>query len=162
MNLDWKGIDFSMSWAGAAGFSVYYYRQASNSSNTIYGYAIPQSVADDHYFFDPMNPSDPRTNINSKQPRLVNLTSCQSNATSSLHLCKGDYLKLKNFTLGYTFPQKWTKKLLINSLRVYCAMENLGYLSARQGFDPRQGYRESGDAYYSPMKTISGGGTIKF
>lgn len=101
-SLGWKGIDFSMSWAGAAGFSIYYYRQASNSSNTIYGYAIPQSLVGDRYFFDPKNPDDPRTNINSKNPRLVNLTSSQSSATSSLHLCKGDYLKLKNLTMGYT------------------------------------------------------------
>ena len=81
---------------------------------------------------------------------------------STRFLISGSYLNIENVNFGYTFPQKWTKKLLINSLRVYCAMENLGYLSARQGFDPRQGYRESGDAYYSPMKTISGGVTIKF
>ena len=56
-SLGWKGIDFSMSWAGAAGFSIYYYRQASNSSNTIYGYAIPQSLVSDRYFFDPKNHS---------------------------------------------------------------------------------------------------------
>ncbi len=157
-NADWKGIDFSMSWAGAAGFSVYYYRQASNSSNTIYGYAIPQSVADDHYFFDPMNPSDPRTNINSKQPRLVNLTSCQSDATSSLHLCKGDYLKLKNFTLGYSFPKKWMDKIKVQKLRVYFSGENLFAITEFPGMDPEM----RSTAGYSTMRQYACGLNLTF
>lgn len=158
MNMDWKGLDFSMNWAGAAGFSVYYYRQASNSSNTIYGYAIPQSVADDHYFFDPMNPTDPRTNINSRQPRLVNLTSCQSDATSSLHLCRGDYLKLKNFTLGYTLPQKWMNKVNIQKCRVYVSGENLFAITKFPGMDPEM----RASAGYSTMRQYAAGLNLTF
>lgn len=154
----WKGIDFSMSWAGAAGFSLYYYRQASNSSNTIYGYAIPESVAKDHYFFDPKNPDDPRTNINSKQPRLVNLTSCQSDETSSLHLCKGDYLKLKNFTLGYTLPERLTKKILLQKVRIYVSGENLFAITQFPGMDPEM----RSTAGYSTMRQYAGGLNITF
>ena len=154
----WKGIDFSMSWAGAAGFSLYYYRQASNSSNTIYGYAIPESVANDHYFFDPKNPDDPRTNINSKQPRLVNLTSCQSDETSSLHLCKGDYLKLKNFTLGYTLPERLTKKILLQKVRIYFSGENLFAITQFPGMDPEM----RSTAGYSTMRQYAGGLNITF
>ena len=29
---NWKGFDFSMNWSGAAGFKIYYYRLALNSS----------------------------------------------------------------------------------------------------------------------------------
>jgi hypothetical protein len=47
-----------MSWGGSAGFSIYYYAQGRNASQTVYGYAIPQIIADDHYFFDPENPND--------------------------------------------------------------------------------------------------------
>ena len=63
-----------MTWGGSAGFSIYYYGKARNSSETTYGYAIPDAVANDHYFYDPENPSDPRTNQSSKQPRLVNVS----------------------------------------------------------------------------------------
>lgn len=30
----------------------------------------------------------------------------------------GSYLKLKNVTLGYTFPHKWMRKAKIESLRI--------------------------------------------
>lgn len=157
-SISWKGIDFSMSWAGAAGFSIYYYRQASNSSNTIYGYAIPENVASDRYFFDPKNPNDPRTNLNSKQPRLVNLTDSQSSATSSLHLCKGDYLKLKNVTLGYTLPQKWTRVVKMQKVRVYFTGENLFAITQFPGMDPEM--RTS--AGYSTMRQLACGLNVTF
>ena len=99
-------------------------------------YAIPQSLVEDRYFFDPKNPDDPRTNINSRNPRLVNLTSSQSSATSSLHLCKGDYLKLKNVTLGYTLPESLTSKISISKIRVYATGENLFAITEFPGLDP--------------------------
>ena len=157
-SLGWKGIDFSMSWAGAAGFSIYYYRQASNSSNTIYGYAIPQSLVEDRYFFDPKNPDDPRTNINSKNPRLVNLTSSQSSATSSLHLCKGDFLKLKNLTLGYTLPENLTQKIKIRKLRIYATGENLFAITQFPGLDPEM----RATAGYSTMRQYAIGLNVTF
>ena len=157
-SLSWKGLDFSMSWAGAAGFSIYYYRQASNSSNTIYGYAIPQSLVEDRYFFDPKNPDDPRTNINSRNPRLVNLTSSQSSATSSLHLCKGDYLKLKNLTLGYTLPESLTSKISISKIRVYATGENLFAITEFPGLDPEM----RATAGYSTMRQYAVGLNVTF
>ncbi|MGM9757658.1 MAG: SusC/RagA family TonB-linked outer membrane protein [Candidatus Cryptobacteroides sp.] len=157
-SLGWKGIDFSMSWAGAAGFSIYYYRQASNSSNTIYGYAIPQSLVSDRYFFDPKNPDDPRTNINSKNPRLVNLTDSQSSTTSSLHLCKGDYLKLKNLTIGYTLPQDLTRKAKIEKVRVYATGENLFAITQFPGMDPEM----RATAGYSTMRQYAFGLNVTF
>lgn len=45
-----------MNWSGAAGFKIYYYRLALNSSATIKGYAIGEAIANDHYFFDPKIP----------------------------------------------------------------------------------------------------------
>ena len=157
-SLAWKGIDFSMSWAGAAGFSIYYYRQASNSTNTIYGYAIPQSLVNDRYFFDPKNPDDPRTNINSRNPRLVNLTSSQSSATSSLHLYKGDYFKLKNLTLGYTLPENLTQKIKIRKIRVYVSGENLFAITRFPGMDPEM----RSVAGYSTMRQYAAGLNITF
>lgn len=157
-SLGWKGIDFSMSLSGAAGFSIYYYRQASNSSATTYGYAIPQSVADDHYFFDPKNPSDPRTNINSKQPRLAYLSSTQSGASSSLHLEKGDFIKLRNVNLGYTLPSKWTEKVNMKKLRVYISGENLFAITGFSGMDPEMRATEG----YSTMRQYAAGINVTF
>ena len=35
------------------------------------------------------------------------------------------YCRLKNLTIGYTLPKKWTRKVLIENLRVYFTGENL-------------------------------------
>ena len=133
---NWKDFDFSMTWGGSAGFSIYYYGKARNSSETTYGYAIPDAVANDHYFYDPENPSDPRTNQSSKQPRLVNVSGAQSSASSSLHLEKGNFIKLRNLTLGYTMPKSISKKFYVERLRGYASGENLFAITGFSGMDP--------------------------
>ena len=133
---NWKDFDLSMNWGGAAGFSIYYYSTSRNSSETIYGYAIPDNVAKNHYFYNPENPTDPRTNLTSKQPRLVNVSGAQSSASSSLHLEKGDFIKLRNLTLGYTLPQKISRKFFVEKLRVYATGENLFAITGFSGQDP--------------------------
>ncbi|MDR1780786.1 MAG: TonB-dependent receptor [Tannerella sp.] len=50
---------------------------------------------------------------------------------------KGDYLRLKNITLGYTFNTKnWSKKVGISSLRLYAMGTNLFCLTGYSGIDP--------------------------
>ena len=39
------------------------------------------------------------------------------------------YLRLKNLTVGYTLPEKWTDAVKMQSVRVYFSGENLGYLA---------------------------------
>lgn len=133
---NWKDFDFSMNWGGAAGFSIYYYSTSRNSSETVYGYTIPDAVAKDHYFYDPENPTDSRTNLSSKQPRLVNVSGAQSSASSSLHLEKGNFVKLRNLTLGYTLPKSISKKFYVERLRVYASGENLFAITGFSGQDP--------------------------
>lgn len=84
-------------------------------------------------------------------------------ASSDRFLTSSSYLNINNINLGYTLPSALTKKMQVNSLRVYVACENVAYFSARKGFDPRLSYSAPGNATtYSPMRTISGGLTIQF
>jgi TonB-linked SusC/RagA family outer membrane protein len=49
------------------------------------------------------------------------------------------YLRLKNVTVGYTLPQKWTRKATIEKVRIYASFNNLADLvnhTAQYGFDP--------------------------
>ena len=86
-----------------------------------------------------------------------------ANASSTRFLTSASYLNLQNINVGYTLPVKFTKKFRVNSLRLYVAAENLYYWSARKGFDPRQSFESSTTATrYSPMRTVSGGITVKF
>lgn len=55
----------------------------------------------------------------------------------------GSYLRLKNVTLGYTFPHKWTRKAYINRLRVYGTAQNLFCLTKYSGSDPEVNMKNS-------------------
>ena len=47
------------------------------------------------------------------------------NRTNTRYLQNCRYLRLKNLTVGYTVPQKWTRKAGIEKIRVYFSGENL-------------------------------------
>ena len=157
-SLNWKNLDFAMSWGGSAGFAIYYYDTGRNASTTIYGYAIPEKIANDHYFYDPSNPSDPRTNLTSKNPRLAYNSSAPSSANSSLHLEKGNFLKLRNLQIGYTLPAKLSQKFMVQRLRFYLSGENLFAITGFSGQDPEQ----RATVAYSTMRQYSAGVNITF
>jgi TonB-linked SusC/RagA family outer membrane protein len=158
-SVSWMGLDFSTSWAGAAGFKLYWAPSAGYNIPALRnGYAIPQHIADDHYFYDPANPSDPRTNIGSANGRLVGETGFQVNEASTLHLHKGDYLKLKNLTVGYTLPKKISKKLAMEAFRIYVSGENLWTLTSFPGQDPEMGANPG----YVILKQYAAGVNITF
>ena len=48
----------------------------------------------------------------------------------------GSFLRLKNLTLGYTFPEKWVRKARITKLRLYATAQNLFCLTGYSGYDP--------------------------
>lgn len=158
-SMTWKGFDLSMNWAGAAGFKIDYYKQTQNSVSVTHGYGLGYDIAYDHYFFDPENPNDPRTNIYSETPRLVGYqNSGQASATSSWHLKNGNYIKLKNLTIGYTFPKEWMKVAFIQNARVYLSGENLLTITKFEGSDPE---RMAGDGYM-PIRQYTVGVNVTF
>lgn len=82
---------------------------------------------------------------------------------SDRFLTSTSYLSLQNVNFGYTLPARLTQKFNVASIRVYFSGENLGFISARRGFDPRYaigGYTNS--ELYSPIRTLSGGITLTF
>ena len=46
------------------------------------------------------------------------------------------FVKVKNITLGYTFPKKWINKIGISHLRLYCTVTNPFVWTDYKGFDP--------------------------
>ena len=137
----WKGFDFSMNWAGAAGFNLYWGATTGyNSPTTRVGLALGTDIAYNHYFYDPENPTDPRTNIYAKYGRLVNGESgYQNTETSTLYLYNANYLKLKNLTFGYTLPRHISEKAYMENLRVYFSCENVFNITNYPGQDPELG-----------------------
>ena len=101
-------------------------------------------------------------NADSNIPRFA-LNDDDSNAASDRFLTDASYLNIQNITIGYTLPQKWTKKFLVNKFRIYVACDNVWYWSKRQGLDPRQSIGGgSNPFYYAPIRTFSGGVSVTF
>jgi len=101
-------------------------------------------------------------NTNTDVPRFQ-YADQYSASTSTRFLTTASYLNIENVNIGYSLPKSLLKKVQIESLRIYGAAENLGYFSARKGFDPRQSFSEMSNATnYAPMRTISGGVSLTF
>lgn len=109
-------------------------------------------------------------------PRLV-YGDLYNSRSSSFYLTNAGYLSLRSINAGYTLPTKWTKKFQVDRIRLYCSADNVAIWSKRKGLDPRQamsngldstGAKEqaisgsSSSAYYSPIRTISGGINVTF
>ena len=61
-----------------------------------------------------------------------------------MYVENGDYLKIKNVTLGYDFKKTFTK-LPFQQLRLYFQVQNLFTFTGYSGMDPEVGY--GGDSY---------------
>lgn len=97
---------------------------------------------------------------------------------SDRFLTSNNSLTFKNITLGYTLPKALVQKLGLTSIRVYAACDNVYYWTKRKGYDPRTSLTgqvrvqdvyststtssSSSFTYYQPIRTISGGLTVKF
>ena len=56
--------------------------------------------------------------------------------TSTFHLEDGSYLRLQTLSLGYTFPDKWTRRAGISKLRIYVQGSNLFTWTDYSGYNP--------------------------
>lgn len=157
-NLAWKGFDFSMNWAGAAGFKINWYQSGENSSITWFGYGLGKDVAYDHYYYNPEKPDDPRTNIHSANSRLTMDKSAQVSSPSQFILHNGNYMKLKNLTVGYTFPKSWVNKMYMENVRIYASGENLLTITKFKGIDPEM----MSGVGYAPMRQYAFGINVTF
>ena len=74
------------------------------------------------------------------------------------------YLRLKNLSIGYTFPEKWMSKAKISKMRVYFSGENLWYWSALHSkyLDPEMAISNTQSNTYSFCKTFAFGLSLEF
>ena len=148
------GVDFAINFTYQLGGKQYDGGYASFMSS-------PSGSTGYNFHKDLLNAWTPE-NPNSNIPRFQ-LNDSYTAGTSTRFLTSASYLNIQNINVGYTLPTKWTKKLAIESLRLYMSAENVFYWSKRKGFDPRQTFSGSTNStYYSPMRTISGGVTFTF
>ena len=84
------------------------------------------------------------------------------NSNSTRNLFNNSYLRMKNITLSYNFPQPLIKKISLNSLQLFVQADNLLTFSKNQGLDPEQGITGLTYYRYPAMRSISGGLNVSF
>lgn len=117
----YKGFDLNIFLQGVWGNQIYNQNRIRRESYA--GTTSPTSpVALDHWTRE--NPSN------------VPAFSGQERINSSRWVESGAYLRLKNVTLGYRFPEKWLSKIYVKSLRLYVSGTNLMTFTKYTGYDP--------------------------
>lgn len=79
-------------------------------------------------------------NQESNMPRAKALG---SDVYSSLYVEDASFLKLKNVTLGYTFPRQTLQKMKLSNLRIFVSAENILTFTKYSGTDPEVSTRNS-------------------
>ena len=100
-------------------------------------------------------------NTNTDVPRIA-AGDQYTNSTSDRWLVSSNYLSINNITLGYNLPKTLTRRIRIDGIRIYCSADNVAVFAARKGLDPRIGVTSSDNAYYSALRTITGGIKLTF
>lgn len=79
------------------------------------------------------------TNPTNEAPKL-NAALAELDYEYTLRYRDGSYIKIKNITLGYTFPANWTKRIKISRLRAYATSNNpaILYSQLMKGIDPER------------------------
>ena len=147
-SIDWKGIDFSMVWQGVAGNKVF---DATRRTD------IP-TMNQPKYVLNRWT-GEGSTN---EYPRFTVTDPNQNwSKASDFFIKDASYFRLKNVTLGYTLPAKWTNKVFVKKLRVYVACENALTFTKYDGFDPEiADYVDRG--IYPQSRTVQFGASITF
>ncbi len=79
------------------------------------------------------------TNPDTTIPRASINDPNDNDRVSDRYIEDGSYIRLKNITLGYTFPREMTKKWGLENLRVYANIQNLLTITGYSGYDPEIG-----------------------
>ncbi len=79
------------------------------------------------------------TNPNTNVPRAVTTDPNDNDRISDRYIEDGSFIRIKNITLGYTFPKRVIQKIHLSNLRMYASVENLATFTDYTGFDPEVG-----------------------
>jgi TonB-dependent starch-binding outer membrane protein SusC len=131
MSLDMKGFDLNIFLQGLSGSSIYdgNYDKVRGGS-----FVLNQSNYVINRWQSESNPG------NGIVPRTVLGDPAQNNRPSTLKMSNGDYLKVRQLSIGYSLSRDLCKRLDIDNLRIYCSAYNyFTFSSYKHGYDPEVG-----------------------
>ena len=150
IGLDWKGIDFSMNWQGAAGVYTAYTEVFSQvgwgDTGACFGMYLDRWHTSDPDA-DPWNPSTKW--VAGEYPATGH-----SFNYGTTGIQNASYVRLKTLEVGYTFPRRWMQKVNIKSLRVYFSGYNLLTFCGLKNIDPERPGSAGGSNFSGDIKQI--------
>lgn len=121
LNADWKGFDVRAFFQGIAKKDWY----AGGGNHYFWGiYAQPWTNVQKHNL-DHWTPENPNAYFPRVKAYIAESSGSELGAVQTKYLQNAAYLRLKNFTFGYTLPKQITQKAGIERLRFYFSGENL-------------------------------------
>lgn len=123
-NAEWRGFDFNAFFQGVTGVDIFDATYRSNLSSANF----PSWVLG-RWTGEGTSNSFP----------ILAMSREMNWYASDLYVKDGSYLRLKNISLGYTIPAKYTQKIGINRFRIYVMAENLFTWTKYDGYDPEIG-----------------------
>lgn len=140
-SMGYKNFDVSFFFQGSGRSS--FYISPSQIAPFVNNQALLEMIAADFW-------SEDNCNVNAFWPRLSNYTISNNNQQSTHWLRNGAFLRLKTVEMGYTLPKNWTKKILIDSARIYLSGSNLFVLSAFKDWDVEM----AGNGFGYPLQRV--------
>ena len=147
----WKGFDLSVYLQGVAGNDIF---NANSISNEGMSSAHNQTASVKYRWVG--------YGTSTVMPRAVYGDPNHNSRISDRFVEDGSYLRLKNITLSYTFPARWTQKISIENARIYLSCENVATLTRYSGFDPEVGINGIDGNRYPVSRTFSLGVNFNF
>ncbi|MGM9786337.1 MAG: SusC/RagA family TonB-linked outer membrane protein [Candidatus Cryptobacteroides sp.] len=156
LGFDWMGIDASIFLQGTG--NHYFYPPGMNIAFWgSYSYAYYTAFMPTDFIKTCW--SEENKDAYFPRPRVYSSTGGELAPVNSRYLQNVRYLRLKNLTVGYTLPQKWTRAIHIDKIRFYFSGENLAYASPLKKYtkylDPESAYRRVTDKTSTGMYTNS-------
>jgi TonB-linked SusC/RagA family outer membrane protein len=153
LSVEFKGFDLNMFWYTALGAQVWDATRRYDMNFTNYrGSALERWTGE---------------GTSNTYPRLSYSDLNQNFKTPSDFWVKdADYLRLRNFSIGYTLPRKITSTLKISKVRIYLSGENLLTFTSYDGYEPEIGggvFSYGVDhGIYPQARTVYGGINVTF
>lgn len=134
-NFGWRGLDLSLAFQGIGKQTGYLDRAMVEPLRDNYG-NIPAIIEGNYWSVF----NTEAENLAARYPRLTNTSKNNNYAISDFWMFNGSYFRLKNVTVGYTLPDKWTKKAYIQKARFYFSASDLFCIDHYpKGWDPEMG-----------------------
>ena len=154
-NVSWKMIDLSVTTYGAFGQQILKcYRDYASSPLQNFTTDILERWHGE--------------GTSNKLPRLASTGGSNWSKVSDIYVENGDYLKIKNITIGVDI-KKIFKKIPLQQLRLYATVQNLYTITGYSGMDPEIGYGSDFGwvqgidlGYYPEARTCMLGLNVKF